>query len=77
MKTYYYYYYVHKNGFGCGICYSECSKFPLSYVTISLIKKFGISSTVSFWKEIDYVEFEEMNKIINEANNERDTEEKD
>ena len=65
------YYYCHKNGFGCGIGYSNDSCFPLSEATKKLREEYGRSATISFWREISQSEFEKMNDIIDEANNEK------
>ena len=79
---YYYYYYTHKLGFGWGLCKwglckSESTTFPLANSTKYVRENTEPSATISFWMEITYEECEEMSKIIDEYNDEQDTEEKD
>ncbi|WP_288734991.1 hypothetical protein [uncultured Phocaeicola sp.] len=66
---YYYYQYVYDKGFGCGVCSSDGSSFPLSYIVRNK-RKANIFATISFWKEISYYEFKEMNEIIDEIKKE-------
>ena len=47
---YYYYYYTHKLGFGCGLCKSESTTFPLANST-----KYVRENTKDVWSENPYV----------------------
>lgn len=74
---YYYYYYTHKLGFGWGLCKSESKTFPLANSTKYVRENTEPSATIPFWMEILYEEYEKMSKIMDEYNDERNTEEKD
>ena len=76
-KHYFYYFVCEKKGFGCGTCSCASPLFPLSEITRNIRKKGNYSATISFWKEISREEYEKMNELMNDANDERDTEEKD
>lgn len=66
MRKYYYYYYRYDKGFGCGLCYSDDSCFPL-YQSIEYIRTtVNDSATILFWHEISVDEYENMSKLIGE-----------
>lgn len=63
MRKLYYYYYRHDKGFGCGLCYSDNSCFPLSKST-EYVRGIYNSATIAFWHEISVDEYEKMRELI-------------
>lgn len=64
MRKYYYYYYRYDKGFGCGLCYSDNSCFPISQSTNYVRETVDDSATISFWHEISVDEYEKMLELI-------------
>lgn len=74
---YYYFYYVQKENCGGGICSVDGESFPLCNMTKKIREKVDPLAVISSWNEISEDEFEKMNGLINEINNEQNTEKKD